>query len=183
MIPLLLFLSARIDSIVGFSHPFPETYGITLSFILILTGLIFIFLSGYAQLKTGRGTPIPAVPTQKLVTSGVYALCRNPMLFGSILYYLGIFSTVYIKLVEEKNSLQDSERNMKITEGRHLLSFLTSEAYPPPKSKNHPSQVYKRNNETDPCTFTCKSFVLKQHPCENIIACPPDFGQNIEVTE
>jgi len=143
---------------MGFSHPLPETYSIILSIILILTGLIFILLSGYAQLKTGRGTPIPAVPTQKLVTSGVYALCRNPMLLGSILYYLGISSylnsisaliltilfflssAVYIKLIEEKNSLQDSERNMKITEGRHLLSFLTSEAYPPPKSKNTPAR-------------------------------------------
>jgi len=60
------------------------------------------------------------IPTQKLVTIGPYALCRNPMLLGSVVYYSGISlwlnslsaviitasfllcSIAYIKLIEEK---------------------------------------------------------------------------------
>ncbi len=58
--------------------------------------------------------------TQKLIVRGPYSYCRNPMTFGTDLFYLGIaiwlgsFSTIglglvypagiliYIKLVEEK---------------------------------------------------------------------------------
>jgi protein-S-isoprenylcysteine O-methyltransferase Ste14 len=29
-------------------------------------------------------------PTQKLVVTGPYKLCRNPIQFGAILYYLGV---------------------------------------------------------------------------------------------
>jgi protein-S-isoprenylcysteine O-methyltransferase Ste14 len=70
--------------------------------------------------KIGKGTPAPFVPTQKLVISGPYKYCRNPMVFGALLFYTGIasiFNTpsmllaifvffipflVFIKLIEEK---------------------------------------------------------------------------------
>jgi len=68
----------------------------------------------------GKGTPFPLVPTKKLVVSGPYAYCRNPIMLGSIFYYYGlvilfqtisgiiivtlfqIFHAIYIKLIEEK---------------------------------------------------------------------------------
>ena len=76
--------------------------------------------SVYAQFTIDRGTPIPMMPTQKLVISRPFNYCRNPMTFGTILLYLGIaiwigslsavvimilldiLLIVYIKLVEEK---------------------------------------------------------------------------------
>jgi len=69
----------------------------------------------------GRGTPVPIAPTKKLVTTGPYGLCRNPMTLGELLYLTGLalslgspslliltwaflFPVVvaYLKLVEER---------------------------------------------------------------------------------
>ena len=46
--------------------------------------------SVYAQLDRGRGTPLPLMPTQALLTDGPFRYCRNPMTLGAILAYLGI---------------------------------------------------------------------------------------------
>lgn len=43
-----------------------------------------------AQLDRGRGTPLPIMPTQALLTDGPFRFCRNPMTLGAILAYLGI---------------------------------------------------------------------------------------------
>jgi protein-S-isoprenylcysteine O-methyltransferase Ste14 len=42
------------------------------------------------QLDRGRGTPLPMMPTQELLTDGPFRYCRNPMTLGAILAYLGI---------------------------------------------------------------------------------------------
>ncbi len=42
------------------------------------------------QMDRGRGTPLPMMPTQELLTGGPYRFCRNPMTLGAILAYLGI---------------------------------------------------------------------------------------------
>lgn len=42
------------------------------------------------QLTQGRGTPLPVMPTQELLTEGPFRYCRNPMTLGTILAYLGI---------------------------------------------------------------------------------------------
>jgi protein-S-isoprenylcysteine O-methyltransferase Ste14 len=46
-------------------------------------------LSTFSSLL-GRGTPVPMMPTQKLLVCKPYSYYRNPMLFGTILLYLGI---------------------------------------------------------------------------------------------
>jgi len=43
-----------------------------------------------AQLSRGRGTPLPLMPTQRLLTDGPYAVCRNPMALGTLIAYLGV---------------------------------------------------------------------------------------------
>jgi protein-S-isoprenylcysteine O-methyltransferase Ste14 len=58
--------------------------------LLVLVGLIFGLWSNYVQLTRGRGTPLPVLPTQELLTKGPYRYCRNPMTFGTILAYLGL---------------------------------------------------------------------------------------------
>jgi len=76
--------------------------------------------SAWCQFKIGKGTPVPIVPTRKLIITGPYKYCRNPMASGIIVYYLGIalFETsfsalflivlfsvlliIYIKLIEER---------------------------------------------------------------------------------
>lgn len=87
---------------------------------MIITGGIFAFWSIYIQFTIGRGTPIPMMPTHKLLIRKPYSYCRNPMLFGTILLYLGIAIWIgspsavgfivlfaltlitYTKLIEEK---------------------------------------------------------------------------------
>ena len=72
------------------------------------------------QFVLGWGTPSPFMPTQRLIITGPYRFCRNPMILGVFIAYAGlafwaaspsgiilslIFITAasaYIKLVEEK---------------------------------------------------------------------------------
>jgi len=44
----------------------------------------------YVQFFRARGTPVPINPPQKLITSGLYAHSRNPMLMGIFLVFFGI---------------------------------------------------------------------------------------------
>lgn len=88
--------------------------------ILLLAGLSFAFWSVLWQITRASGTPVPVVPTQKLLTDGPFKYCRNPMTLGTVLAYLGIALAVgsisstavvllfgallvlYLKLLEEK---------------------------------------------------------------------------------
>jgi len=58
--------------------------------VVIAVGLFFVAWSAWTQWTIGRGTPAPFAPTQHLVVSGPYKLCRNPIELGAIVYYLGI---------------------------------------------------------------------------------------------
>jgi len=87
---------------------------------LILPGLVLVEWTVGLQFVRGLGTPLPVVPTRRLLTSGPYSYSRNPMATGTTMVYLGIaiavgsFSavalaciyptviTVYTKLIEEK---------------------------------------------------------------------------------
>ena len=115
----IVVLSLFIDGKLGLPK-FRLDFNWFISWIFIFCGLV---LSGWAtlsQLKIGKGSPVPIVPTQKLVVSGPYTYCRNPMALGTIIYYLGIciwlgslsslmllglflfLFVAYVKLVEEK---------------------------------------------------------------------------------
>ena len=92
--------------------------------IFLLIGVFFAVWSIADQITRGKGTPIPAIATQKLLVHGPFQYSRNPMGFGTSLAYLGLsfymaslamvlFSLVfaalfilYIKLVEEKELLE-----------------------------------------------------------------------------
>ena len=87
---------------------------------LALGGWLLAMWSIVDQLTRGRGTPLPIMATQTLLTAGPFAYCRNPMSFGTIVLYfglaiwtgswsaIGIVSTfavvllTYLKFVEEK---------------------------------------------------------------------------------
>lgn len=58
--------------------------------LLVIVGLYFGLGSVLMQLTRGRGTPLPMLPTQELLTRGPYRYCRNPMTLGTILAYLGL---------------------------------------------------------------------------------------------
>jgi protein-S-isoprenylcysteine O-methyltransferase Ste14 len=91
-----------------------------IALLFIGTGLPFAIWSIQVLFSVGRGTPAPTMPTQKLIVQGPYAYCRNPIAFGTTVFYLGIsiwigsFSAAgltllfavllltYIRLVEER---------------------------------------------------------------------------------
>ena len=58
--------------------------------LLMVLGFSLGFWSVITQLNRGRGTPLPVMPTQELLTEGPFRYCRNPMTLGTILAYLGI---------------------------------------------------------------------------------------------
>ena len=73
--------------------------------IMITIGLSLALWTIYVQIKRGLGTPIPLLPPEKLLTNGPYRYCRNPMVFGGNIYYLGIsliigtLSAVFIVII------------------------------------------------------------------------------------
>jgi protein-S-isoprenylcysteine O-methyltransferase Ste14 len=91
-----------------------------LCLLLAMLGLLLGLWTVWVQFRCARGTPVPLMATQKLLTAGPYSLCRNPMALGSIVFYVGIAAftssfkpliavavfalllIAYIKLVEEK---------------------------------------------------------------------------------
>jgi len=88
--------------------------------LLVALGFFLAFWSIHAQMTAGSGTPIPLVPTRRLVVKAPFTCCRNPMTLGTFVAYLGMaiwagsFSAIaivlgltgllllYVKLVEEK---------------------------------------------------------------------------------
>ncbi len=68
----------------------PRPYNFILAFIFAIFGILFVVWAGFTQLMVGKGTPVPITPTKKLISSGPYTFCRNPMFLGCINYYIGI---------------------------------------------------------------------------------------------
>ena len=58
--------------------------------LLAVLGFSLGLWSVITQVDRGRGTPLPVMPTQELLTEGPFRYCRNPMTLGTILAYLGI---------------------------------------------------------------------------------------------
>jgi protein-S-isoprenylcysteine O-methyltransferase Ste14 len=83
-------LGPRLDRRLGL--PSIKTGGLTriLGGLLTIAGFSLGFWSVITQLDRGRGTPLPVMPTQELLTEGPFRYCRNPMTLGTILAYLGI---------------------------------------------------------------------------------------------
>ncbi len=87
---ILVKVAPALDEKLGFN---PIQYGgpiLLIGGILILIGLIYAMWSISVQIFRASGTPLPIMATQKLLISGPFRQCRNPMTFGTILFYLGI---------------------------------------------------------------------------------------------
>jgi protein-S-isoprenylcysteine O-methyltransferase Ste14 len=83
-------LGPRIDRCLGFAPPRIGGWDRLLGGVLSAAGFSLGFWSVYTQLDRGRGTPLPVMPTQELLTEGPFRYCRNPMTLGAILAYVGI---------------------------------------------------------------------------------------------
>ncbi len=111
---------ASIDQKLGLPPIDFGTINHILGGVLMVLGFSFALWSIYDQFSRASGTPLPMLPTQKLLVGGPFRYCRNPMTLGTIVAYLGIgvyagtiagigmvllfglLLVLYLKLLEEK---------------------------------------------------------------------------------
>ena len=118
---LFVVLSRQVDRMLGFPKLLSEPLSILLSVPVLLAGLL-ICLWTVLLFFRAKGTPVPINPPPKLVTTGPYAYCRNPMLTGVFLLLFGlaiwsgsislffIFTPLYISLhVVELKTIEEPE--------------------------------------------------------------------------
>lgn len=121
ILPLTLFyLSRKLDGILGFQMNLPAGLNIILGLVLLIPGIIFGLWAVLAEIQIGQGTPVPIMPTQKLVIRPPFSYCRNPMGLGTGILLIGcgilfnslsfvlisvllfILLFLYYKFIEEK---------------------------------------------------------------------------------
>ena len=86
----LLVICPSLDKMLGLAPPSPAPVTIIVGAVLLATGFPFGLWSVYVELTKGEGTPLPMMPTQRLLISGPFRYCRNPMALGTILAYMGL---------------------------------------------------------------------------------------------
>ena len=87
---IVAVLGPRFDRRIGLAPLRIGTLGRLFGGMLSAAGFSLGLWSVYTQLDRGRGTPLPVMPTQDLLTEGPFAYCRNPMTLGAVLAYVGI---------------------------------------------------------------------------------------------
>lgn len=91
LIPYLLIV---VFPSLGVKFGFPPLdlgpWNVILGILMAIVGFYFAFRTVYSQFSKASGTPLPVMATQKLLVDGTYQYCRNPMVFGTLLAYLGI---------------------------------------------------------------------------------------------
>lgn len=117
---ILVLLLPKVDRAFGIGSFSSGTVNIVVGASAVLLGGALAFWTIGAQIVLASGTPLPMLPTQKLLISGPFHYCRNPMILGTVLAYAGaaiwvgsytaLFTVlviaalllVYVKLIEEK---------------------------------------------------------------------------------
>ena len=89
---LFVVLALRADRWLKIPRLLFEPWNSILSVPLFLTGLCLYLWTLVHFLRT-KGTPVPFNPPPRLVNTGPYAYCRNPMLTGIfiLLFGLGVY--------------------------------------------------------------------------------------------
>ncbi len=119
----LLWVGVYLEPFLPFSwSPWAVAFSVA---VCLPAGLAWLLWSVLVQWRVGQGTPALTAPTIRLVTCGPYALCRNPIELGAVLYYLGlgallislnrgiicaavavVAGSAYHKLIEERELLE-----------------------------------------------------------------------------
>jgi protein-S-isoprenylcysteine O-methyltransferase Ste14 len=91
VLPLLVAgVGPRLDRRLGLPPLGIRSVSAVVGGLLAILGFALGLWSVDTQLTRGRGTPLPVMPTQELLTEGPFRYCRNPMTLGTILAYLGM---------------------------------------------------------------------------------------------
>ncbi|MEW6110940.1 MAG: isoprenylcysteine carboxylmethyltransferase family protein [Thermodesulfobacteriota bacterium] len=89
VVPFLLFLAGYVieKHLIAPRGRLLET---VFALVCAIVGVVFAGWAVLTQVRIGKGTPVPIAPPQKLIVTGPYRLCRNPIQLGANLYYLGV---------------------------------------------------------------------------------------------
>lgn len=121
LLPQLIAVGAgRLDQALGLPRFTAGMVNRVAGIVCILAGGLFAFWSVLAEATIGSGTPLPMIPTKRLVVVPPFTYCRNPMVLGTVVAYLGfgvwigsvsaialvlVFAALlltYVKVFEEK---------------------------------------------------------------------------------
>ena len=89
--PVLMYIVA-----VNFVLPINSLIASVIGIILGLIGVFFMIWSNIDMVRIGRGCPTDGFNialgerTKKLIVQGPYKYTRNPMLFGTFVFYVGL---------------------------------------------------------------------------------------------
>lgn len=93
----LVFFPALMYAVaVNFVVPVDSLIASTVGAIFVLIGAVFMVWSNIDMVKIGRGCPTDGFNialgerTKKLIVQGPYKYTRNPMLFGTFVFYVGL---------------------------------------------------------------------------------------------
>ena len=93
----LVFFPALMYAVaVNFVVPVDSLIASTVGAIFVLIGAVFMVWSNIDMVKIGRGCPTDGFNialgerTKKLIVQGPYKHTRNPMLFGTFVFYVGL---------------------------------------------------------------------------------------------
>lgn len=116
----IVVLAGRLDHALALPRLLLGPVNAVMGLVLLGVGGSVALWSVRAEARLGGGSPVPMIPTRRLVVVPPYAYCRNPMVLGTVLAYLGIgvwlgsasavamvlvlgvLLVTYVKLVEEK---------------------------------------------------------------------------------
>lgn len=87
---LFIGLGTWLDQQMGLPPVPPSPANLIVGIPLILAGGALGLRSNYRLFTTGRGTPLPLMPTQELIIEPPYTFTRNPMALGAISMYMGV---------------------------------------------------------------------------------------------
>ena len=151
-----ILVSLYLDSLIGWPEIIPYPFNLIIAIIILVIGFFFAIWSNIEIFRTGKGSPVPlkGTHTSELVIKGPYKYSRNPMVFGYILFWIGlgfifnslfltigfsafitIFLIVIVKLWEEKNMTKRFGKSY--LDYKERVSFLI----PFPSKKNLQSEI------------------------------------------
>jgi protein-S-isoprenylcysteine O-methyltransferase Ste14 len=124
LLPILLVLVLPLaDKSLGIGSFYIGWVNILIGVVGIIKGFAIAIWTIVLQITRASGTPFPMLPTKRLLVSGPFKYCRNPMTLGTIIAYTGIailvgswasllfviifaaFLIAYLRFIEEKELL------------------------------------------------------------------------------
>ncbi len=87
-----ILVSLLLDSILGLSIILPPPINTLIGIPILTCGFFWAIWANLDIFRRGKGSPVPLKDTQTtiLVVKGPYKFCRNPMIFGYILVWIGL---------------------------------------------------------------------------------------------